>query len=106
MNTIHKITIISMLFFGVFSNIYAQKNNGMAYIDLGLPSGTLWAANNIDGKRYNAGKKFAWGETKGGSDDYWYWREILAERYYKDHGYKFGKPGMSIAKYCSNPAFG
>jgi hypothetical protein len=98
MNIIHKITIISMLFFGVFSNIYAQKNNGIAYVDLGLPSGNLWATNNIGGKGDYAGYEFAWGDTKSRSYYVWYKNS--------EYHYKYGNPSMKITKYCSNPAFG
>ena len=36
------------------------------YVDLGLPSGTLWATRNVGAnKPEDAGLYFAWGETKG-----------------------------------------
>lgn len=36
------------------------------YVDLGLPSGTLWATENVgDTDHYLGGLFFAWGETKG-----------------------------------------
>lgn len=35
------------------------------YVDLGLPSGTLWAVYNVGAENYNEyGDYFAWGETK------------------------------------------
>ena len=42
------------------------------YVDLGLPSGTLWATCNIGASSpEDCGDYFAWGETKGyGQDDY------------------------------------
>lgn len=42
--------------------------NGRKYVDLGLPSGTLWAANDM-------GDYFAWGETspKGAKKNYAWW---------------------------------
>ena len=42
------------------------------YVDLGLPSGTLWATTNIGAAAPEEyGLYFAWGETKGyGQDDY------------------------------------
>ena len=40
--------------------------NGHAYVDLGLPSGTLWAKRNVGAnKETDAGLYFAWGETTG-----------------------------------------
>ena len=40
--------------------------NGHAYVDLGLPSGTLWAAMNVGANNEaDAGLYFAWGETGG-----------------------------------------
>lgn len=38
--------------------------NGHAYVDLGLPSGTLWATCNVGAKNpHDYGDYFAWGET-------------------------------------------
>ena len=39
--------------------------NGHRFIDMGLPSGTLWAETNIGAETaYDEGDYFAWGETK------------------------------------------
>ena len=100
MNTIHKIIIISILFFGVFSNINAQKNNGIAYVDLGLPSGNLWATNNIGSSGSYVGKLFTWGDTKSSSNNYWY------NNSGSSFNYKYGNQSLTITKYCSNPALG
>lgn len=46
--------------------------NGQEYVDLGLPSGTLWATRNIGARSPEAyGCYFAWGETK--EKDYYGW---------------------------------
>lgn len=38
---------------------------GYGYVDLGLPSGTLWAVHNIGAQNeYECGDYFAWGETE------------------------------------------
>ena len=43
-----------------------EINNGYDYIDLGLPSGTLWAACNVGAsKPSESGLYFQWGDTKG-----------------------------------------
>ena len=40
--------------------------NGHAYVDLGLPSGTLWATMNVGANsETDTGLYFAWGETTG-----------------------------------------
>lgn len=42
------------------------NNNGYDYVDLGLPSGTLWAACNVGAsKPSEAGLYFQWGDTVG-----------------------------------------
>lgn len=42
------------------------KENGYEYVDLGLPSGTLWATCNVGANSPTEyGKYFAWGETVG-----------------------------------------
>ena len=43
----------------------AQTHNGHGYVDLGLPSGTLWATCNVGAsKPEDYGDYFAWGETQ------------------------------------------
>lgn len=43
--------------------------NGHGYVDLGLPSGTLWAVMNVGANiPTNYGLYFAWGETEGYAD--------------------------------------
>lgn len=42
------------------------NNNGYDYVDLGLPSGTLWATMNVGASSpLDYGLYFKWGETKG-----------------------------------------
>ena len=46
------------------------NNNGFEYVDLGLPSGTLWASCNIGAsKPSNSGLYFQWGDTVGYTAD-------------------------------------
>lgn len=48
------------------------NSNGHDYVDLGLPSGTLWATMNIGASEvYQMGDYFAWGETSPKSDYSW-----------------------------------
>ena len=43
----------------------AQTHKGHDYVDLGLPSGTLWATCNVGAnKPEEYGDYFAWGETQ------------------------------------------
>ena len=42
------------------------NNNGYDYVDLGLPSGTLWATCNIGASKPSEyGLYFQWGDTIG-----------------------------------------
>ena len=45
-----------------------SKDTEPSYVDLGLPSGTLWATKNIKDTSGND-LYFAWGETKGYTSD-------------------------------------
>ncbi len=48
------------------------NNNGHEFVDLDLPSGTLWAKCNIGAeKETNYGVCFAWGETKSKKEFNW-----------------------------------
>ena len=43
-----------------------NNNNGFEYVDLGLPSGTLWATMNVGAsKPSDSGLYFQWGDTVG-----------------------------------------
>ena len=49
---------------------YNDKFMGHAYVDLGLPSGTLWATMNVGANSpIDYGLYFAWGETTGYTAD-------------------------------------
>lgn len=65
------------------------------YVDLGLPSGTLWASCNIGATSpEDFGDYFAWGETETKSNYDW-------------STYKYCKGSMStLTKYCQNSANG
>ena len=64
------------------------ETNGHEYVDLGLPSGTLWAKYNLGAtNEYDAGSYYAWGETET-KDEYtqnnykWYIPNDPQYRYY------------------------
>ena len=46
------------------------NNNGFDYVDLGLPSGTLWSTCNVGAsKPSDSGLYFQWGDTQGYTTD-------------------------------------
>ncbi len=87
------------------------------YVDLGLPSGTLWATTNIGATHsYQSGLFFAWGDTEGhGSDvsdgylfswENYKWGEVTGEvtyftKYCTDSSR--GKDGFTDGKYILTP---
>lgn len=67
---------------------------GHQYIDLGLPSGTLWATCNVGASKPSAhGTYFAWGETS---------RKFK----YRWKNYKFGDEDEGVTKYCTQSGYG
>lgn len=58
------------------------------YVDLGLPSGTLWATTNLGAEHeYDYGDRYQWGETTPGTD-YWHWSGL---QYYVLYDSTLGK---------------
>ena len=69
--------------------------NGHDYVDLGLPSGTLWATCNVGANRpEDYGHYFAWGETQPKSDYIW-----------GIYQYCNGSSN-TLTKYCTNASYG
>ena len=60
-------------------------HNGHEFVDLGLPSGTLWATCNVGATSpEQAGLYFAWGETEGyTADEKWKLERVFFEENYK-----------------------
>ena len=70
------------------------------YVDLGLPSGTLWATCNVGANSpQESGNYFAWGETE--PKDTYYWDTYV---YYG--GYDQGAGVWKMKKYCTNTNYG
>lgn len=69
------------------------------YVDLGLPSGTLWATKNIGADTPEEfGDIFAWGETKGFES---------GKNLFGFDTYKFSEGSrFSLTKYCQDKSFG
>ncbi len=64
------------------------------YVDLGLPSGTLWAEVNVGAiNPYDYGDYFAWGETAAKSNYNWV-------------TYAHGSGTSALTKYCTNSSYG
>lgn len=65
------------------------------WVDLGLPSGTLWATTNIGAEAPEEyGSYFAWGETA--PKDHYEWDNYLW----------YDEVGRHLTKYCTNPDYG
>ena len=70
---------------------------GHEYVDLGLPSGTLWATCNIGASKPEGnGNYYAWGETKPQASNAYSWNSYK----YADGGYD------KLTKYCSKSEYG
>ncbi|MEE1174608.1 MAG: DUF6035 family protein [Paludibacteraceae bacterium] len=83
-----------------------NMHNGHEYVDLGLPSGTLWATCNVGAtKPEENGDYFAWGEVKPKSNYCWWtyeWRTNQKKFYnWKDRTWSKEK-GKYLTKYCKN----
>lgn len=97
-NTIHmKLEGDKPLSISVVANGWTADNeinaNGHEYVDMGLPSGTLWATCNIGAETPEEyGYYYAWGETE--TKDTYTW-----------DNYAFGTES-ALTKYCNNADYG
>ena len=77
--------------------------NGHDYVDLGLPSGTLWATRNVGANSpEDYGDYFAWGETQPKGCYYWSTYQYCNGTFL-DEGW-FENP--LLTKYCNNSDYG
>lgn len=68
--------------------------NGHEYVDLGLPSGTLWAKMNVGASsETEAGLYFAWGETQGYTAS-----QVGTDKNFSWSDYKYGT-NSNLTKY-------
>ena len=74
---------------------FAYSIGGHVYVDLGLPSGTLWATCNVGATNpEDYGDYFAWGETQPKSD-------------YSSSNYQYWNGSYNtLTKYCNNASYG
>ena len=78
----------------VFMENESPAEESHEWVDLGLPSGTLWATCNIgSGSPEMYGNYFSWGETEP--------KDI-----YDTSHYKFNKGSGMMTKYCTDSNFG
>lgn len=71
--------------------------NGHEYVDLGLPSGTLWATCNVGSN------------TPEGYGDYYAWGETEPKELFDWKSYKYGRfihEQYELNKYCTDSAYG
>jgi len=71
--------------------------NGHDYVDLGLPSGTMWATSNVEAGNAKGYAYFAWGETETKSTYDWTTYKHRAGGDY---------PPTALTKYCYDQRFG
>jgi hypothetical protein len=77
------------------ANFAVSSSGEHSYVDLGLPSGTLWATCNVGAETPEEyGDYFAWGETQPKDNYQW-----------STYQYCNGS-SSTLTKYCSNSSFG
>ena len=67
---------------------------GHDWVNLGLPSGTLWATCNIGA------------DSPGMFGDYFAWGEVIPKLSYRWETYRYGTADNQLTKYCSNSDYG
>ncbi|MBO4430642.1 MAG: hypothetical protein J5790_04800 [Bacteroidaceae bacterium] len=76
-------------------------------IDLGLPSGTIWADRNmsVNDQPTNFGEYYSWGNVLSDAEMTTY-DEFNQRMMTSWKGYKYGTGPKSLTKYCTNSSFG
>lgn len=76
------------------------NTNGFEYVDLDLPSGTLWASCNIGAsKPTDYGLYFQWGDTKGYTKDQVGIGEDKKPFRWFDYDFSFQGSSIALEKY-------
>lgn len=97
--------LMSMLVFAAGCNKPDEPNNGgndnefngHEYVDLGLPSGTMWATCNIGASASeDFGDYIAWGETE--PKEIYDWKSYRYGRFFHDR--------YELTKYCTDSEYG
>lgn len=93
---------------GVFGKCKVTVTSKYEYVDLWLPSGTLWAKTNIGANAPEEyGGYFAWGETQPKEDFSWETYAFFGNHVYEDLD-EFGPQYMysTVTKYCTDSKYG
>ena len=78
------------------------NNNGYDYVDLGLPSGTLWATCNVGAsKPSDGGLYFEWGNTQGWTIDQVGFGEGKKRFRYDDYKWAVKESFLTFSKYTT-----
>ena len=81
----------------IVAHFAISSGDGHAYVDLGLPSGTLWATCNVGANTPEGyGDYFAWGETQPKTTYNW------STYRYCNGDYDYDQ----LTKYCNNSSYG
>lgn len=95
-----KTKILLLLVLLSFKTLFSQVPSDVVVVDLGLPSGTLWANMNVGANTpEDYGLYFAWGETVG------YGQDTLHFTDWENYSWCEG-PDVTIIKYNDNPDYG
>ena len=78
----------------LYKNIKFREN----FVDLGLPSGTLWRKYNLGA--FEGKYAFSW------YGNYYAWGETQPKEEYSWKTYKFGEGEKSLTKYCNDDSYG
>lgn len=83
------------------NNSVIEEPSTYEWVDLGLPSGLLWASTNVGAEKpEDFGLYFAWGETEGYS-------RITDEKQFSWTDYKLcGGSSSTLTKYNNNSSYG
>ena len=84
---------------------YHPDFNGHDYVDLGLPSGTLWATMNVGAsKPTDGGLYFQWGDTQGYTKDQVGAGDGKKKFYWPDYKWNPSGDGKIFTKYATKGA--
>lgn len=78
------------------------NNNGFDYVDLGLPSGTLWATCNVGASKPSEyGLLFQWGDTQGWATEQVGFGEGKKKFLYDDYKWAIKESVLTFSKYTT-----
>lgn len=81
------------------------NNNGFEFVDLGLPSGTLWATMNVGASNpSDYGQYFQWGDTQGYTSDKVGIGEGKKKFVWDDYKWNPSGDGQTFTKYTTTGA--